>query len=178
MFIPCESNVTFKKKKLYVFHSMSADGSCSIKWKWKDINARASVTRSWRWLPLVTWLLCRACGWLGGPSGCAAPVFELNDELCPGTLDTAAQLTPAHRGKKQCFTKIWWLTTGSFFSLYTYRYIHNQAGQKTDYLTLMSDAFIEQKQDNGQRRMVEHVTAHLNIFSHFVFVLLLLMLAA
>lgn len=88
------------QRKRYVFYRVSADGSCSIKWKWKDINAGASVTHSWRRLPLVTWLLCRACGWLGGPSGCAAPVFELSDELCPRTLDTSGQLTWAHRKRE------------------------------------------------------------------------------
>lgn len=75
---------------------VTADGSSGFKWKQKDINVNTSVTHSWRRLPLVTWLLCRVCGWLGGPSGCAVPVSVLNDELCPRTLDTSSQLIWTH----------------------------------------------------------------------------------
>lgn len=100
------SHLTFNKK-LNVLCGVTADGSRGIKWKWKDINARASATHGWRRLPLVTWLLCRACGWLGGPSGCAAPASELNDELCPGTPGTSAQLTRAHRRRKKTKLNKW-----------------------------------------------------------------------
>lgn len=68
---------------------VTADGSGGTKRQPAQIHANTSVTRSWRRLLLVTWLLCKACGWLGGPSGCATPVSEPDDELGPGTLDTS-----------------------------------------------------------------------------------------
>lgn len=47
-------------------------------------NENEGMLMWWRRLEaLVTWHLCRACGWLGGPSGCAAPASERNDEPCP-----------------------------------------------------------------------------------------------
>lgn len=141
------SHLTFNKK-LNVLCGVTADGSRGIKWKWKDINARASATHGWRRLPLVTWLLCRACGWLGGPSGCAAPASELNDELCPGTPGTSAQLTRAHRRRKKTKLNKWkkmkclaqgcpgsWWQRDYFSPAYSVFTQRAQAGGKTDSLT-------------------------------------------
>lgn len=76
-----------RKKNFFSFLSSCYWGEAA------SSNEKEGMLMWWRRLEaLVTWHLCRACGWLGGPSGCAAPASERNDEPCPRIWDTSAPL--------------------------------------------------------------------------------------
>lgn len=145
LFISRKSNVTFNKKKKEVFYRVSADGSCSIKWNWKDINVRASLPHT----------VGGGCRWL--PGSYVERAVDLEDRLDVQLLSLSWTMSSAqehwipphnwhehtekivlHKNKleKKCLAQwyfdSWWQREYFFHYIFTQR---AQAGHKTDYLT-------------------------------------------